>query len=63
MKWTKADRFNTCISVINSFMIEYKAVTDFAVRQGIDHNELWRGYCEQRKEIMAENWLKVKEER
>ena len=51
MKWTKEDRFNTCISAITNFLIEYKAVVEFAKREGVSHNELWLGYLEQRKEV------------
>ena len=60
MKWTKTDRANTCINVLNSFFIEYKAIVDFAKKGGVDHNELWLGYCEQRKEVMANNLIKAR---
>ena len=52
MKWTKEDRFNTCISIIESFMSEFKAIVDFAQKEDLSIDELWMGYCEQRKEII-----------
>lgn len=57
MNWTQTDRINTGVNTLHSFWKEYQAIVKFANKQKLDHNEVWRGYCEQRKEIMKGNLL------